>query len=449
MAISVVLKAILIGAGQRGTDVFGALALEHNLIDIIAVAEPNETRRDRFAKLHSISEDNTVESYEELLQRDKFAEAVIITTSDNLHADPAIAAMRRGYDVLLEKPMALSKADCIDIVAVSEETGRILLVAHTLRYSSYFAKLKEEVEKIGQIVNITWRENVSYWHYAHSFVRGNWATGSPFILAKTCHDLDLISWLVNSPVESVVSHGGQDYLYKEMAPAQAERCLDCDAKDSCRFSAKKIYLELEPMLKIWNTGKEEEDKLDRTSYDVTHYSGWPVSVITDVRVETSQGIGIPPEAKYKALQEGPYGVCVYGKEDHTVVDHQMVQMEFASGALANLTTHGFSHLEGREFRIDGTDGTITGSMGHTGNILQVYSADNELLVDEAIHLVGGHGGGDEGVLRAFVNAVESGQQAQTSARASLESHLIGFAAEVSRAEGRVLFRNEFAGDETQ
>ena len=260
---------VLIGAGGRGTFSYGAYALAHpEEVRFVAVAEPDEERRARFAAQHRLPPERCFADWRDLLARGQQAPALICSLPDRLHLDAAVAALRAGYHVLLEKPMAISPTDCVRLVRASEEAGRSLVICHVLRYTPFFSTLHALVAsgRLGEIVSIEHRENVVYWHMAHSYVRGNWGSvdrSAPMILTKCCHDLDLISWMMGlNPVARLHSFGSLMHFQVDKAPAGApERCLDgCPAAECCPFYAPRIYL--------------------------TDHLGWPTSAIsTDLSYE--------------------------------------------------------------------------------------------------------------------------------------------------------------------
>jgi predicted dehydrogenase len=404
-------EAVLIGAGVRGTFAYGAFAEAHpEHVRFVAVAEPDPERRARFAARHHLPPERCYESWGDLIAAGQLAPALVCCTLDRLHVAPTVAALEAGYHVLLEKPIAVTPEDCVRVVQASERAQRLLMICHVLRYTPFFSALHAVLRsgRLGEIVTIEHRENVAYWHMAHSFVRGNWGNAgrsSPMILAKCCHDLDILQWMMDGqPVKRLHSFGSLLHFRPDYAPLGAPvRCTDgCPVADECAFYAPRLYL--------------------------TQDVDWPTSAIsTDLSYE----------GRLRALQTGPYGRCVY-RCDNDVVDHQVVTMEHDSGAITTLVMHGHSHQEGRTMRYDGTRATLRGRYGDAGEAdLTIHhhrtgGVETVPLSDVA----GGHGGGDAGVMRAFVRAVrgvDSG--ALTSARASLDSHLLAFAAERSRLTG--------------
>lgn len=412
------IEAVLVGAGDRGYAVFGKWALAHpSDLRFVAVAEPNPIRLARFANEHNIPSERQYTSWEPMLAETQMADAMVCTTLDDRHVGPTLAALEVGYDALLEKPMATTLADCVTLVRAAEKAGRLLQIAHVLRYTPFFSTVYEVVNggQLGEVITVTHHENVAYWHMAHSFVRGNWSNAakqSPMILAKCCHDLDLLIWIMGKRVTHVQSFGSLMHYRPENAPHPdvPTRCTDgCPVEADCLFYAPRLYL--------------------------GDYVGWPVSVISE---DTDL------EARRKALATGPYGRCVYHC-DNDVVDHQTVNLQFEDGATAALVMHGHSDEEGRANRIDGTRGSLRGRFGHLGSKLTLadHLTDRKKRIKLPVD-ASGHGGGDEGLARAFVRAMRNpARGALTTARESLESHLLAFAAEESRRTGQVVDMDDF------
>ncbi|MFN2166466.1 MAG: Gfo/Idh/MocA family protein, partial [Anaerolineae bacterium] len=325
------IEAVLIGAGNRGHDAYGPYALRHpDQIRFTAVAEPHAGRRQRFARAHGIPPERQFHSWEDLYARGRIADGVINCTLDRMHLASTLPALELGYDLLLEKPMAHRLEDCIRLVQAAERLGRLLMICHVLRYTAFFSRLHDILAsgRLGRIVTVEHRENLVYWHMAHSFVRGNWRNSrleSPMILAKCCHDLDLLFWNLG-PVRRLSSFGSLLHFRPENAPSGApDRCTDgCLVAGQCPWYAPRLYLQ--------------------------EYTGWPVSVL-------SEDSGL--EARRRALETGPYGRCVY-RCDNDAVDHQTVHMELETRATAVLSMNGHGHEESRTMRYDGTRATLRG-----------------------------------------------------------------------------------------
>ena len=232
---------VLIGAGNRGRDVYGRYICRHpQQFRLVAVADPATTRREKVAEQHQLPVERQFASWEDLLQQSQMAQAAIIATPDQSHTQPALAALKAGYDVLLEKPMAIRQEDCVRLVQVSEEEGRLLQISHVLRYTPVMQKVKHILESgsLGELITVSHRENVSFWHMAHSYVRGNWRNAkeaSPMILAKCSHDFDLLYWFLERECTHLSSIGTLLHFNTEQAPQHGpERCTDgCPIADSC------------------------------------------------------------------------------------------------------------------------------------------------------------------------------------------------------------------------
>ncbi|MCE7733524.1 MAG: Gfo/Idh/MocA family oxidoreductase [Candidatus Heimdallarchaeota archaeon] len=420
---------------------------------IIAGADPDEEKRKYFSNQFNLENTNLFTSWEQLFDKGKIADIAIITLPDTLHFDPAMAAMKLGYHVLLEKPMATTKEECEILSKTSEEHKRILQICHVLRYTNFYSKINESLKSglIGDVVNINMMENVSYYHYAHSFIRGNWHNrdkSSPMILAKCSHDLDAMYWFANSKPKLISSFGGLDHFTIDQDNIP-ERCTDgCPIENSCLYYAPRIYEEILPLLHITAKSGKTTDKVVAkltmkypnlkkiTPFSkINNYSGWPVSVIT-----AEKSI----EAKRSALENGPYGRCVYKVEDHDVVDHQVVSVLFENNITATLTMHGHSSEEGRFIRIEGTKGTIVGEFLTSHQSLEhIDSLTNAKSILYRSAQIDGHGGGDEVLIENFVDLVESTKrnenvQGFTDSSVSLISHLMAFAADKARIDKTVI-----------
>ena len=404
------ITAVVLGAGSRGCT-YARYALEHpDELQIVAVAEPRADRRSILAREHHIPEGNCFASWRELLERPRMADCAFVCTLDDDHTGPAVRAMELGYQLLLEKPMSNSEEECRAIAEAADRSGCILAVCHVLRYTPFYMTLKGLIDRgcIGEVTALNQIENVGYWHQAHSFVRGNWRTvreTSPMLLQKSCHDMDIILWLVGRSCKRVQSFGSLRHFRAEHAPPGApERCLDgCPHEKACPYYAPRLYMDM-----------------NRT--------GWPVDVITT---------DLSEEGRRKALQEGPYGRCVY-RCDNDVVDRQVVNLEFDGGAVATFTMTAFSTDFSRQLKIFGTEGQITADMGTGQIVLHRFGEAKKTVPLDAGTERSGHGGGDFGIIRDFLGILRDGGESRTGAAVSLESHLICFAAERSRLENIVV-----------
>jgi len=406
------IRALLIGAGNRGMDAYGNFALRHPyLFRFVGVADINEKRRTRFAELHGIPAPMVVSDWSELLADSPEADVVFVCTPDRLHVEPARAAMRSGFDVVLEKPIAVDYADCRALAVEAEQLRRHLIVCHVLRHTPFFTTIKELLDTgvIGRLLTVSMTECIGFYHFAHSYVRGNWrsaATSSPIILAKSCHDMDILYWLTGSPASRVSSSGSRVWFRKENAPkGAAERCLDdCPHRTLCPFYAPRWYL-----------GSNE---------------GWPASVISEDR---------SLDARIEAIRTGPYGRCVYAC-DNDVADQQGVIISFENGVIATFTLSAFTQDIDRTIRLMGSAGEIYGDLKQGRIECTDFLTGSKRAIRVKAPENGHHGGDDalmyevESVLRASDRRVKS----RSDIAEALEGHLICFAAEQARLENRTV-----------
>jgi len=409
------IKLLILGAGSRGS-AYAAYALTHpNVARVVGVADPRDAWRERLMRTHGIPSAAVASDWHDLAARPRFADAAVIATPDRIHVEPAIAFAQKGYHVLLEKPMAPDEDGCRQIVAAALDAGIVFAVCHVLRYTPYTRRLKELVDggAIGEIVSIQRLEPVGYWHQVHSYVRGNWRRedlSSSMLLAKCCHDLDWIHHFVGCRCTAVQSFGTLHHFHAGRRPSgAASRCLDCSIEPSCPYSAMRIYL-----------GRVASGE-----------TGWPL----DVLVPDVNEVNV-----LDALRTGPYGRCVYDC-DNDVVDHQVVNLLFEGGQTASLTMTGFTEPGHRRTTVFGTRGQIVGD-GKTIRCFRFLDDTWEEIVVEAgeASLLEGHGGGDEGLMDAFIDAVRHGDPGRvlSGPEETLETHRMAFAAERSRIENRVI-----------
>jgi predicted dehydrogenase len=416
--VSLPLEVVLVGAGSRGRDVYGRYALQKpDRLRVVAVAEPNPERRATFAREHGLRSDQTFDDWTRLLHGSHPATAAVIATPDDLHVAPAIAALRGGYHCLLEKPMAMTLEECEEIVRTAEAHQRILQVGHVLRYTQFYStvhRIAVEERRLGEIQTVTMAEHVAHWHFAHSYVRGKWKTtrtAAPLILAKCCHDLDLMCWFAGQTPRRVSSFGGLVHYRAENAPEGApERCTDgCPAEETCPHFAPRFY------------GRDLEM--------------WPWTDLSDTPTV---------EARLEALGQGPYGRCVY-RSDNDVVDRQNVLVEFEGGVLGTFLVDGFSSRPERTIRIQGTRAELRGVFEKGELEILHYERVPPERIDTFASPIG-HGGGDDGLLDHFTDVASRDAQDEVlaSGGAALESHRLGFAAEYARREGRAVTLEDLA-----
>ncbi len=404
----------VIGAGARGMYAYAPYLLDNpGEGKIVGVAEPDRERREAFCKKYDVPSDKTFNSWDELLAVPKFCDAVIIATLDDMHFEPAMRAMELGYDILLEKPISVSPHECMKLAEKANETGAKVVVCHVLRYTSFYRELKKQLKSgiIGDIVSVVHNENVAFFHQAHSFVRGNWKNSDetcPMILAKCCHDMDLLNWLIDSECMRLSSFGSLMHFKPENAPAGAtEYCLDgCAAAETCPYYVMRY----------------RENRSCHKGFMFYVCEPEPVS----------------EEVFLRNVKNGRYGRCVY-KCDNNVVDHQVVNMEYEHGTTVAFTMSAFTDKGSRTTKIMGTKGEIAANDLKKEIIIYDFLSGNTTTIVTA-DTTGGHGGGDSGIMKDFLAYVRGDRvsDSMTTIQVSVASHNMAFAAEKSRLENTVI-----------
>jgi len=396
---------------------YGQWAYDHG-IEITAIAELRSDRLMDAANKLKVPESMCFSEGKDLLSLGKIADAAIIATMDRDHYAHVMQALDCGYDILLETPISPDPLECIEIEEKANRLGRSVTVCHVLRYTNFFGTLKSIIDsgELGKVVAIKHSENIGNYHMAHSFVRGNWRNdrlSSPIIMQKSCHDLDILLWLIGSHCTRVAAFGSLSYFKESNAPAgSSERCLDCPAADRCRFDARKTYL---PTL-----------------------GGWPTDVVCLEQTEDSL---------MEALKTGPYGRCVY-RCDNNVCDHMSCIMEFENGVTATFSLTAQTSACYRHIHIMCEDGEIIGD-GETKQIVirRHVSSPADTFEERVINIRtngSGHGGGDAGIMEDFSASIgNSGSESRSSISRSVESHLMACAMEESRLTGKALDMDEF------
>lgn len=411
--IYTVYTVAVLGAGARGGKVYARLMNRiPEQYKITHLCDRNEELLNVMGNEFEVPESNRYSTETEFFKKRR-ADILIIATPDDCHVKHALKAMELGYDILCEKPLTHKKEECEALLEAQKKYGNKILVCHVLRYAASYMKLKEIIDsgRIGRLVSMDWIEPVGYWHQAHSFVRGNWrntGNSAPMIIAKCCHDLDMIQHFAGAKCKSVSSVGGLTFFKPECAPeGAAKRCSDCGLKNSCPYSAYRIYVD------GWKAKKCPP-------------TYWPYNVLT--------GEPVTEEKLLNAIEEGPYGRCVFHC-DNNVVDHQTVQMLFENGITATLQMNAFNLGGGRKITVFGTYGEAY--MTDKEIVLNVFGEPTE-IIDVTVKGHGldyAHGGGDARMIDTLYDMVSGKANLETSLEASIESHLIGIKAEESRNLG--------------
>jgi len=404
----------IIGLGNRGMGAYGNYILEHpDEMRIAAVADNRSEKLEGAVSEYQLKSEQCFSSAEELLARDKMADVAVIATHDHQHYQYAMAALKKGYHLLLEKPISPVLSECIAIRDEALRRGLVVVVCHVLRYAPFFQKIKELLDSgaIGKVFTVDLLENVAYWFHSHGFVRGvarNTTVSSPMILQKSCHDMDILHYLLGVPCQSLSSYGALSWFRKENAPAgSAQYCADAaECRVSCPYDAEKIYV------------KRLEDILAQGGK-----AGWFFSRIVIDPEPT-------PETLREALKTGPFGRCVYHC-DNNVVDHQVIAMNFEGGITATFTMTGFTYDHTRRIQVMGTLGEMTGDLSKGSLFLKKYG-ENVKKIEMPDEVREGHGGGDAQLMQNLKDAVMSGTGGLTGIVQSVHSHVMALAAEYSR-----------------
>ena len=420
------MKIAIAGLGSRGRDTYARAAkLYPDKMEIAAIADIDPEKVMLTAREYQVPEEACFSSAEEMLREEKLADAMIIATQDRQHVGQAVAALEKGYHLLLEKPVSPDLDECRRLEETAKRCGKKVVVCHVLRYTPIYQKVKELLDAgvIGEVVSIMASENVGWFHQAHSFVRGNWSNSSetsPMILQKCCHDMDLYLWLAGKNCESLTSYGDTYLFKKENAPEGCtKRCLEgCRVKAECPFDAEKIYLDHKAF--GYRRGNRR----------------WPLDVLVPS--------GPTEEKVLAALQEGRYGRCVYHC-DNDVVDHQVVNLRMTDGTTMSFTMCGFTPEISRYARFMGTRGEIRVSMMEKAEDCEIsirrFECDMPVETIDVAALskdFSGHGGGDDRMMEEFLDIISGRKEESsyvTSLERSLESHYCALAAEYSRLHG--------------
>ncbi len=446
------LRVVIIGAGERGANVYGARLHADPRATVVAVAELDDARRAHAVEHFGLVPGAAARTWDDLFSNPPDADVAVVATGDMQHVEPTLGALAAGWHVLLEKPMALTDLDCRRIVEASEAAERTVAVCHVYRTSHLFARLHEVIAsgRIGDVVSMQLSENVAYWHHAHSYVRGlTRSSRVPMLLQKSCHDLDLLSWLAGAPAARVTSLLRPTELTDANAPAGApERCTDgCPHQPSCPYDAVAMYTQLEPMLRDlgqhrWPPGLRAvapvlgrvrsmaQDAPVASIRRAAEWRRWPLTAVSD---------DPSPESVMEALRTTRWGKCAWRVGDNDQPSAQTVDIAFANGVLASFTLQTTSHRSMRQIRVDGTRGSAVGELAGLESWLEVTDHRTGRRKRQRFALAtDGHGGGEAPLVDAFLDGITGGDGGATSAREAWESHRIAFAAMTAASEGRVV-----------
>jgi predicted dehydrogenase len=404
-------KLALIGAGNRGRGIFGQYALDMpHRVKFTAVVEPDRAKRESFAKNHCIAAGRCFKDIKSFFaSKLSGIDGVIIATIEDQRLEPAMKAMGKGLHILMEKPICTNKEDLIRLYDAAYDYPKIFIVCHQMRLSPTYRTIKRIIDskRLGDIVCIQHSENLSYSHMAHSFVRGlfNSSRLSPMLLAKSCHDMDVLCHLTGRRAVKVSSFGSLKYFRSENCPKGAPKfCLEgCKHYHSCPYHVLKLYFD------------EESDPAFLRQMGVVRDKNHLRELLTGNR----------------------FGRCVF-QCDNDVVDNQVVQIQFEDNITASFTMCGHNGAERRMTKISMTNGEI--DYDGISGVIRTWSFEPLLEDTLKVKRKGTHGGGDRAIMDNFLDAIDSGNRSilLTPIQKSLEGHLLVFAAEESRRDGKVV-----------
>lgn len=410
------MKVAVVGCGNRGHEAYAKELVQYEGVEIVAALDWDQRKLDKVKKEFNISDEYIFKDEKDFfdkLEKEKFADTIIIATYDREHYDITMKALDMNLNILLEKPISPIREEVLNIANKAKGYEKVFMICHVLRYSPFFRKIKELIDEgaIGELININHNENIGYFHFAHSFVRGNWRNSvesSPLILQKSCHDMDILLYLTGKMPKSISAYGSLTYFKEENQPeGAADRCLSCKYQDSCIFSVKDFYT-------------------------IGRGRGW--RAVVDPK--------ITDESLKKALEEGPYGRCVF-KSDNDVCDHQSIAIQFEDEVSATFNLSAFAKDVHRNIKIQGTKGEIIADDLTQEIRVNVFGKDEDRLF-KVNNMFGGHGGSDRAIIKAFYDACNgSVDEVKTGAMESLASHLMCFDAEKSRKEKLMVEYNKY------
>lgn len=422
------IQVVLVGAGNRA-NVYASVSLEYpEKMQVVGIVDPDPVRRELMRERYEVSKENCFESVDAFVKREKFADAVINGTMDHLHVETSIPVLEKGYDLLLEKPFAVNEEEMNRLTEVAKKCGSKVVIGHVLRYTDFYRAIKDRIlsGEIGKLISIETCEHVNYHHMAVSYVRGKWRSEklcfAPMLLAKSCHDMDIMLWMMKETEPMAVASFGADFQFgsHRKPDGAGTRCMrDCPFVDECIFSAKTNYLAAERWLQyVW---------------------------------KPLEGYGeLTREMKENSLRtDNPYGKCVWDFERDGNVDHQTVIVNFANGATGSFSMIGGSAKSERNIHIVGTRGEIKGTFEDSRYVVRRMAPSTEAGYVEEVYDLGakgdtigaksGHGGGDQMLVLDFLDYLNGNPPSVSCATLedSAISHKIVFKAEKARKSGSI------------
>ena len=394
----------VVGLGGRASAYLSALQeLYPNEHQVVAVADPDPAKQARARNDYGLQDNQIFDTDLDLMEQPRLSDVAIVATQDKLHLRDIRGLLAKGYDLILEKPVATTLEELQEIAAVSKSfPDQMVAVCHVLRHTVFFGEIRRILEsgRFGPVVSIQHNENIGYYHFAHSYVRGPWnnsETSGPLTLTKSCHDMDILLYLLeNTHCQQISSYGALSIFNRDhYDPAtMAPMCVDCPQNESCAFSAPKLY----------SSGKIKSVVFDLSSVDKVR----------------------------KNLGTSPYGRCVYHC-DNNVVDHQSTAIQFDNGVTATFSLSAFSAKVNRSLKIMCQFGEIR-AIEKPYLIETTDFRTDETTVTELDIRDRGHGGGDKAFVKDFMESYLHGVPFNSTLEHAIESHAMALLAEESRKD---------------
>lgn len=402
-------KLAIIGAGVRGRYTYGEFIKDNNdICEVVAVVESKIGRREKFKEIFNLSDDKVFEDVNDFFEKEKIADAVIVCSNDNTHFYIAAAALEKGYDVLVEGPVANNLDKLVHLKDVCENNkDKVFMAAMPFRYSNLCLKLRKIISSkdMGSLININYNSHIGYKKFVHNFVRGNWRLDNdtaPLILTNSCYDLDILEFLINSQCEKISSFGQLNHFRrKNLQLDMSELCIRCSKDKECPYCAQKIYL--------------NDD-------------------------EMSHAVHINPtkENLKNILREGQYGQCVYSC-DNNVSDNLISILKFKNNITATLNISAFTKEENRNITLMFTHGEIYADLQDNTIAIKKFTNEKEVVIrfDKD--------NGEEQLIKDFINEIQNRNldNLKSSVLSTINSHVTGFACEFANVSETVVDVGEF------
>lgn len=422
-----IIKAIVVGYGDRGSVYSNYAITNPNKLKIVGVVDPNPFKRKMCQEKFNLNDNQLFDNIDDCLKSSMDCDLFINATMDQFHYEIMKKILSAKYNLLTEKPIVGNKLQLLELQKIATQNNCKVFVCHVLRYTPFYATIKQMIldNKVGKIFSIQMDEHVGIAHYGGSYVRGKWNNEekclSSFLLAKSCHDIDIMCWLNNNTIPTeVAAFGGRYFFTRDNAPqGSTESCFDCPIEKKCLYSALKHYIECNWSSNL--TWTQINKKLEDITLD----------------------------DKINFLKNSEYGKCIFKVDDANITDREALIVKFKDGSVGNFNQIGGAPQAGRYIHIVGSLGEIVGN-AESGIITYMKASRDSLICDKEIIDVNkninsnfgfsGHMGGDYAIMESITNYLNGDKSSIsiTSLNDSINSHLVVFAAEESRKDDKVV-----------